>query len=727
LKNAESEIKSGAPQSTAAWHDIGLIANSLPALISYVDCDMHYRFVNDAYEKLLGMKREDIIGARVQDILSETAFKTIEPHLRLALTGCREGVAVEVNVRDESRQWLSAIYSPDFDSFGFVRGVSVLAIDVTDRKKIEEEQKSQRQRSEYLSEVSSVLNSSLNAKEILDGLVRLSVPTISDYCSFRRYEGGYLKLLSLAHAQPEKTALTWEKERLYPVDPNNEKSSLYRAIRTQKSELVSQVLDSRLERGVKDPRHLELKKLIDIGSYMCVPIVVRGRSYGVLTFVNCRTSRQFNQMDLNFAEEIAKRGALAIDNSQLYDESQAINRVKDEFLATLSHELRTPLNVIAGYSELLSNEFDSMKSEEIKQAIDAIARNARLQTEMIADLLDVSKIITGKIAFRPQKISIQEIIKAVTDNFSITADAKGLSLNVETKGVPKFIYGDPVRLQQVIWNLVSNALKFTPKGGQIHVSAERDGDNCVIQVQDSGVGIDPEFLPYVFDRFRQEDSSITKRFGGLGLGLSISRQLIEVHGGTIRAESAGKNFGTRFTVTLPVKMDLHEEATRQQEKTHAMAPVALSAKNLMGIKILLIEDSVDSRELLHRLLTKLGLVVKDADSASEARGILKNFTPDLIISDIGMPQESGIEFIQRLRTSRDKKIRDLPAIALTAYVRSEERDEALRSGFQKHLAKPVVKEALTDAISDLIGPSQLDLHPPTLSDAQILQSPFSSL
>ena len=718
-EGAGASKDSSRPRAIEAWHDISLIANSLPALISYVDTEMRYKFINDAYEKVFKMKREEIIGRRTQDVLPEDSFKTVEPYLRHALNGRRDGCEVEVRGRGNDHQWLDVIYSPDFDSTGKVRGVSVLAVDITDRKKIEADQKFQRMRSEYLSEASSVLNSSLNAREILDGLVRLSVPAISDYCSFRRYEGGCLKLVSLAHADKEKTSVAWEKERLYPVDPSSEHSSIYRAIRTKKSELVTEVPDSILEKNVKDPRHLELKKLLDIGSYMCVPVVVRGRAYGVLTFVNGHSSRKLDQMDLSFAEEVARRGALAIDNSQLYDESQAINRVKDEFLATLSHELRTPLNVIAGYSELLTNEFESLTIDEVKQAIDAISRNAKLQTEMIADLLDVSRIITGKMVFRPSKISIHDIIEAVTNNFAITADAKGIALTIDTKEAPKRIYGDPVRLHQVIWNLVSNAIKFTPKGGNIHVSASREDGSCVIRVRDTGAGIDPEFLPYVFDRFRQEDNSITKRFGGLGLGLSISRHLIEIHGGTIRTESKGKNLGTQFVVTLPMKMELLEESPHESAKPIAPLHSVPTLTNLKGVKVLLIEDSIDSKELLLRLLSRLGMAVRDADSAARAREILKSYTPDLIISDIGMPEESGVEFIKRLRMSRDQRIRNIPALALTAYVRSEERDEALRSGFQRHLSKPVVKDALVDAINEL-------LETPA-ADSQILQSPLTSI
>jgi PAS domain S-box-containing protein len=385
-------------------------------------------------------------------------------------------------------------------------------------------------------------------------------------------------------------------------------------------------------------------------------------------------------------------------------ESQAVNRVKDEFLASLSHELRTPLTAILGFAEVLREEFPTLSNKERMDFIDGIYRNATAQTEMISDLLDVSRIITGKVAFKPAHVSISTVAKNVVENFASTAEAKRIRLRLKIESVPETIFADSVRIQQILWNLVSNAIKFTPHGGSIEIRLYTENHHCVIDVKDSGAGIEPEFLPYVFDRFRQEDASITRKFGGLGLGLSISRHLAEIHGGSMRAFSEGKGHGSTFRVSLPLRSDSAAELANQKS-IGIPATSALTDKNprsLEGVEILLVEDSVDSRHLISRLLAKAGARVLEAESAATAREILAGATPDLIVSDIGMPNESGLEFMTSLRASADARIRDIPSVALTAYVRSEEKDGIINAGFAAHVAKPVSRDALLQTIGQLL-------------------------
>ena len=380
---------------------------------------------------------------------------------------------------------------------------------------------------------------------------------------------------------------------------------------------------------------------------------------------------------------------------KLARESQAINRVKDEFLASLSHELRTPLNAILGFAEILRDEFETLPDEEKVECIDGILRNSKAQTDMISDLLDVSRIITGKIAFAPKELSITKLAEDVCGNFKMTAQAKGVSLDLDTSRAPAMIFADPTRIQQVLWNLVSNAIKFTPESGQIKISVSTRESECVLEVQDSGAGIDPDFLPYVFDRFRQEDASITRKFGGLGLGLAISRSLIEIHGGRMTAHSAGKGMGSLFRVCIPIG----QAATRTEASPKTKSP----RETLRGRRILLIEDSDDGRILISRILKRAGAEVFEANSAHQARLVLKTEVPDLIVSDIGMPEESGLEFIADLRELGRDDIRGIPAIALTAYVRPEEIEGIIRAGFQTHVAKPVTRATLIKAASTVFN------------------------
>jgi PAS domain S-box-containing protein len=461
-----------------------------------------------------------------------------------------------------------------------------------------------------------------------------------------------------------------------------------------------------LEAGFKSALWFPLKRrsksvsVRTLGIFEFTGKLIHARDEDIMRAIEATSYQLAQFIDRMEAKESAEKAAR---------ESQAVNRVKDEFLASLSHELRTPLTAILGFSEVLRDEFDSLTNTEKMDCIDGIFRNATAQTEMISDLLDVSRIITGKVAFKPDHVSITSVAKNVVDNFASTAEAKQIQLSLKIAQVPATIYADSVRIQQILWNLVANAIKFTPTGGTIELSVYTEDQHCVIDVKDSGAGIEPEFLPYVFDRFRQEDASITRKFGGLGLGLSISRHLAEIHGGTMRAFSEGKGHGSTFRVSLPLRTDAAADLAPAKL---AEAPVPASsllrdAKSLEGVRILLVEDSADSRHLICRLLVKAGAKVLEAESASAAREILKseNDLPDIIVSDIGMPNESGLEFMTSLRETADEKTRGIPSVALTAYVRSEEKDGIMKAGFGAHVAKPVSRDALLAAIHQLLKPN----------------------
>jgi signal transduction histidine kinase len=383
------------------------------------------------------------------------------------------------------------------------------------------------------------------------------------------------------------------------------------------------------------------------------------------------------------------------------NEAERASRLKDEFLATLSHELRTPLNAILGWAQLILS--GTMKPEDVHRGLETIERNARAQNKLIEDLLEMSSIISGKVRLEMREVNVIDLVEAAVDTVNPTAQAKGVVLSAKIGSRHGLVWGDHDRLQQVFWNILSNAIKFTPKGGEIEILAEHVGSYLEIRINDSGLGISPDFMPYVFDRFRQADPSLTRQFGGLGLGLAIVKQLVELHGGMVRAESEGLGKGASFIVCLPLASTDSDKENRENEP--ALKPGSQVANNLLlaGMNVLVVDDELDSLELIKGILTKCHANVFTAGSAAEGLQSLRVILPDAIISDIGMPEKNGYQFMQEVRNLPEEKGRDIPAIALTAFARPEDRARAIEAGFQVHLTKPVGALELVNTIRDLVG------------------------
>jgi len=409
----------------------------------------------------------------------------------------------------------------------------------------------------------------------------------------------------------------------------------------------------------------------------------------------------------------AERARLLAREQAARAEAEAANKIKDEFLATLSHELRTPLNAILGWARLLrSRQIDQTTSD---RAIEVIERNALAQTKLIEDLLDISRITRGQMQLKVRPIDFGRIINAALDSIRPAADAKGLDLNVTIDPEACPLMGDPERLQQVIWNLLSNAIKFTPSGGKVAVKLTKvvptNPDQpktrfVQIQVSDTGIGIRPEILPYIFDRFRQADSTSTRSYGGLGLGLSIVRQLVELHGGRLQAESLGEGKGATFTVQLPSLEPSQEQRSANREATPSF-PVKTSG-SLLGLQVLVVDDEPDSSDFIATVLEHEGAQVITVGSVREALRVIDQQPPDILVSDIGMPIENGYDLIRQLRQREAEALRQpglnlpIPAVALTAYARDSDREAALAAGFQVHISKPVDPEKLVNVVAHLI-------------------------
>ena len=473
------------------------------------------------------------------------------------------------------------------------------------------------------------------------------------------------------------------------------------------------------------PHHGMPKGHLPVCSYLAVPVVSRsGAAIGGLFFghPDCGV---FSERHERLIVGLAAQAAIAIDNARLYEQArrdadertrlleverqsraeiERVSTMKDEFLATLSHELRTPLNAVLGWAEILLGR---VKDDDAgsRRGLETIARNARAQAQLIEDLLDMNRIVSGKIRLDVQRVELAPVVEAALDSVRPSADAKSIALRPTIDPHAGPVFGDPNRIQQVVWNLLSNAVKFTPKGGKVDVLVQRVNSHVELTVHDTGMGIGAEFLPHLFERFRQADASTTRRHGGLGLGLSIVKQLVELHGGTVRAESGGEGQGATFTVTLPVRAVRERSDTlpREHPTTARAATAPASPVSLTGLIVLVVDDEADARELVRSVLTDAGAEVITASSADEGMAQMSVCPPDIIVSDIGMPGRDGYAFIREVRALAPDAGGRVPAIAVTAFARSEDRTRAMLAGYQVHVAKPIEPQELVATIKSLGG------------------------
>jgi signal transduction histidine kinase/ActR/RegA family two-component response regulator len=405
-------------------------------------------------------------------------------------------------------------------------------------------------------------------------------------------------------------------------------------------------------------------------------------------------------------QQAEERLRLALVGEQMSRaEAETANRMKDEFLATVSHELRTPLNAIIGWSHLLRG--GSLDKATVARAMETIDRNAKAQAQLIEDILDVSRMITGKLRLNNEPVDIASVINAAIDSVQLAVDSKNLELGVTLDPTARHTLGDSSRLQQVVWNLLANAIKFTPSGGRIEIKVERAGRNLKLRVSDTGQGIDPGFIPFIFDRFRQADGTTTRQHGGLGLGLAIARHLVELHGGTIKAESAGAGKGSTFIIKLPLAPS--PQRTRESRKATGQSKQAsnghfTSLPALNDLQVLLVDDDPDTLQILSVMLVESKAKVQQVASVREALDVLEWYKPDVIVSDLAMPEEDGYSLIAKIRASENGK--QIPAVALTSYVRVEDRTRALSAGFNMFVPKPVEPNELITAIATLVDRSE---------------------
>ncbi|MBD1869963.1 PAS domain-containing protein [Cyanobacteria bacterium FACHB-471] len=682
-------------QAEEAQHQLATIFETSPIGLAWLDAEQRYIAINEALAEINGLTREQHLGCSIADIFGEFEPTLVEVFHRIYTTGepfISPNLALNVPARGDRRPgYYNVHYLPTVNSNNQVEGVLVYVVDVTERVRLELAQ-------QFLSEASAVLASSLDYQTTLEQVAQLTVPKLADWCTVHTVEeDGSIDQIAVAHIDPAKLEWAYQIRDKYPLDPNSPRGAAF-TLRTGQPDFVPEIPDELLVQAAHDPEHLEILRQVGFSSVMTVPLRTQSWTIGVISFIAAESGRQYTSVDLQLAEELARRASLAIENAQLYQVAQqdrakaeAANRVKDEFLAVLSHELRSPLNPILGWTKILRNrQLDATKTE---QALETIERNAKLQAQLVEDLLDISRILQGKMVLNTASVNLATIIQSALETVRLAAEAKQIQIQTILNPVSGTVSGDANRLQQIVWNLLSNAVKFTAPGGRVEVKLEQVGASAQIQVKDTGKGIKPEFLPHVFDYFRQEDGTTTRQFGGLGLGLAIVRQLTELHGGTVWAESPGQDLGATFTVQLPLNIVSQVRSTQDE-------PLA-APTDLSHIQILVVDDDADMRELVSFVLSQSGAQVTTAASAIQALTLLNQSVPDLLLCDVGMPEMDGYALIRQIRKWAPEQGGTLPAIALTAYAGELDRQQAIAAGFQLHLSKPVEPKELIRAIRSL--------------------------
>ena len=637
-------------------------------------------------------------------------------HARVAVEealAARSDYDVEYRVAgpDGTHRWVLArgrgIYADDGHALGMLGVVQ----DITERKRTEEALREQTEALAIINELGQVISAELDLHRMVQ-----AVTDASTELTGARFGSFFYNVLNEEGASYMLYTLSGVPREAFAHFPMPRATDLFGpTFRGEGTVRINDVKkDSRY--GKNSPYYGMPEGHLPVVSYLAVPVMSRsGEVLGGL-FFGAPEVGVFTARHERIVEGLAAQAAVAMDNARLYEsaqraraeaerlyrEAQESSRLKDEFLATVSHELRTPLTAILGWAHMLRRgEFND---ESARRAFETVERNARAQAQLIDDLLDVSRIVTGKLRIDVRPVDPNSFIEAAIEAVRPAAEAKGVRLQKVLDTGDVSVSGDPVRLQQVVWNLLSNAIKFTPRGGRVQVRLERVNSHIEVAVSDTGAGITPEFLPHVFDRFRQADMKTTRQHGGMGLGLAIVRHLVELHGGTVEAESAGEGRGATFTVLLPVAPVYHaeDEAARVHPAARSTLPSFELFDRLDGCNVLVVDDEPDTREMLKAGLGQCGASVVAVGSAAEALEVVGQSPPDLIISDIGMPDTDGYELIRRVRQLSPEGGGRVPAIALTAYARVEDRMHALRAGYQMHVPKPVELAELAAVAASLV-------------------------
>jgi PAS domain S-box-containing protein len=637
---------------------------------------------NAGAERLKGYSAADIIGKHFSTFYrpDEAASGKCERELEIAAHEGRfeeEGWRVR---KDSSLFWANVVITAIRGETGELLGYAKVTRDLTERKSAEEELKRSEER------------------------LRLLITSVKDYAIFVLDPGGHVATWNTGAERLKgytaEQIIGQHFSRFYPeADVKAGKCELELDVAARDGRFEDEGWRIRRD-GTRFWANVVISPIVDAGGILLGFAKVTRDLSERKRHEEERLSLARAEEGRRIAEEHQTRTqALAESLRRARDRAEESTRLKDEFLATVSHELRTPLNAILGWSRML--RAGSLDADKVSRAIDSILRNAISQNQIIDDLLDVSRIIAGQLRLDVDVLEINQIVAAAVDVVRPAAEAKGVELQVLLDPEAGAIRGDAGRLQQVLWNLLNNAVKFTPRAGTVTVTLRRESSAIRIEVSDTGKGIAPEFMARLFDRFTQEDAGISRTTGGLGLGLAIVKHLVELHGGTVAAHSAGESKGSTFIVTIPIAA-VNTTRVVPQPASAEQETVSFPAE-LAGLHVLVVDDELDARELVQIVLEQGGATVGLASSVAQALDAIASRKPDVIVSDIGMPDEDGYAFIRKLRALPREQGGRIPAIALTAYARAEDRRRALGAGFQNHAAKPIEPQELVLVIANLVG------------------------
>ena len=712
--------KAAAEALRANEERLRAIFNQAAVGIVLAELDGRFHDMNRKCEEILGYSQDELGQFTFLDITHLDDRAATKAAVQDLLSGATRDFSLEKRYirKDRSVVWSLTTVTVLTDAAGRPDRLLAVIEEITSRKQAEEALREETRILELLNETGRSLASKLDLEAVVQTVTEATTELIgADFGAFLYNTGDD------PGGTFEPYALAGASRQAFEAFAQPRASTLLAA--TLRGEPLV-----RHDDVMEDPRHGTMGTAcaptddLEVRSYLAVPVHSRsGEVMGGLFFGH-RQAGMFTERTERLIAGVTAQAGVAIDNARLYEAAQKsaeerkalleseraarsaaerMSNLKDEFLATLSHELRTPLNAILGWSQVL--RAGTKDHEDLLKGLETIERNARAQTQLIEDLLDMSRITSGKVRLDIQVLSAASIIEAALEAVKPAADAKGIRLERLLDPSAGPISGDPGRLQQVIWNLLSNAIKFTDRGGKVQVQLEAVNSHVEIRVADTGIGIHPEFIPHLFERFRQGDASTTRKFGGLGLGLSIVKSLVEQHGGTVSVKSPGESLGTTVTVHLPVSATHPAADTREGEHPASgqTNPARFIAGELAGVKVLVVDDQSDARDLIKRVLEDCAAEVVTAGTADEALWLVESEKPDVLVSDIGMPEADGFDLLRRVRALGPGRGGAVPAIALTAFARSEDRTRALRAGFLVHVSKPVDPSELVATVASVVG------------------------
>lgn len=682
-----------------------LLNEAIPQIIWTADADGIVDYWNRQWFDYTGTTSGNATGTSAGSIVHDDELEMTRQSWAGAQTS-GEPFSIEYRLRrhDGIYRWHLGRALPLKDADGRILRWFGTCTDIDDQKRAE-------QTLRFLEEAGNMLASLIDSEQNIDQVAALVTPQFADWCSIDLLDDDLttVRRVAISHIDPEMVSVAYELKRLYPPDMRGGGDTLSRVLISGIAVVAPEITDEILVRSSRGPEHLALGRQLGLRSLIIVPLIVRERTIGAMTFVTSTSGRRYSDSDLSLARELAGKIAVALDNARLYraaqqeieertqaeialkqamERAEAANESKSRFLAVLSHELRTPLTPVMTALETLSLE---KLPEWVTQMMEIVRRNVELEARLIDDLLDLTRISRGKVQLQMEPVDVHALLRNVVEICETNIAARAIDLQIDLASKGYHVVADPARLQQILCNLLNNAIKFTPEGGTVSIRTSISDNRLQVEVADTGIGIEPALLPIIFDAFEQGDESITRRYGGLGLGLAISKTLVEMHGGTLEASSEGSDKGSTFTMSMPSA----SAPTSTQQPSPSPAGTDGTQQE---IRILLVDDHVDTSKVMKMLLERRGYQVRTADSVGTALEQVRGNDFDLMISDIGLPDGSGHDLMRTIRAEG----RDLKAVALSGFGMEEDVRRSMDAGFQEHLTKPVGVQKLQEVINRLL-------------------------